>query len=145
MLAAQWSQLQFDGAGKALNLVPQVIDRLRTFRERDLDASSILEGVFRPFKRVSEVVIAELDAIGAGGDTARPGARGVQPGGAIALGQAQDALGAAEAIEGPITEERVDEQRGSGTDDAWISCRVMAPITPPPSGRRRLAPRPGRP
>jgi hypothetical protein len=43
-------------------------------------------------------------------------AGGLQAGRAVALGQAQDALGAGEAVEGPIAEERVDEQRAGGPD-----------------------------
>ena len=57
-------------------------------------------------------------AIGAGGDTARPGARGFEPRGAVALGQAQDAETGAIALLGmrPVGEDGLDEGRGLGPD-----------------------------
>src|ERR1700693_3572100 len=53
-------------------------------------------------------------AILAGG--ARASAGGLQARGAVALAQAQDALGAAEAIQGAIAEERLDEAEAGGAD-----------------------------
>ena len=57
-------------------------------------------------------------AIGAGGDAARAGARGFQPGRAVALGQAQDAEARAIALLGmrAVGEDRLDEGRGLRAD-----------------------------
>lgn len=49
-------------------------------------------------------------------DRERAGAGGVQPGGAVALAQAQDALGATEAIQRPIAEQPLDEVAARGAD-----------------------------
>ena len=49
-------------------------------------------------------------------DRERAGAGGVQPSGAVALGQAQDALGAAQPIQRPIAEELLDELLARGAD-----------------------------
>ena len=49
-------------------------------------------------------------------DGVRAGAGGVDPSGAVAVDEAEDALGTAEPIEGPVAQQGVDEQRAGGTD-----------------------------
>jgi NTE family protein len=63
VLGTRWDQLQFDGHRTALNFLPLVIDPLRTFCERTLDAPSILGGLFRPFKRISEIIEDAFDEL----------------------------------------------------------------------------------
>lgn len=63
---------------------------------------------------VSQDRLDRVVAVLAGGVGARAG--GLQAGRAVALGEPQDALGTAQAIEGPIAEECVDEPRARRAD-----------------------------
>lgn len=63
MLATRWSKLQFDSSGRSSDLVPLVIDSLRKFCERTLDVPSVFEGLFRPFKRISDVLADEFEEL----------------------------------------------------------------------------------
>jgi len=74
---------------------------------RELGQRLLVEGVDED--GLDGVIAILADSMGAG-------AGGVEPGRAVALAQAEDALGAAEAIEGPITEQDVDEQGAGGAD-----------------------------
>jgi len=67
----------------------------------------LLEGVDED--GLDRVVAILTDGVGAG-------TGGVQMGGAVALGQAEDTLGAAKTIERAITEQGVDEQRAGRAD-----------------------------
>jgi NTE family protein len=63
VLGTRWSGLRFDGNGRSPDLVPMVVDPLRKFCERTIDVSSALEGIFRPFKRTSDIIADELDEL----------------------------------------------------------------------------------
>lgn len=59
VLAVHWASLQFDGAGKILNLEQEFVQPLRAFCGRTVDTWSVISGALNPFKTAGEEVIDE--------------------------------------------------------------------------------------
>ena len=57
ILARAWKQLRFED-GRATNLDELVVDRVREMARRDLDVGSVLGGLLRPRRTISEQVAA---------------------------------------------------------------------------------------
>lgn len=56
MLGLQWKKLNFNGLGVATNLLELVINPVLDLAGQTLDVSSILGGIFNPFKSIAEEV-----------------------------------------------------------------------------------------
>jgi NTE family protein len=56
LLGLRFSQLQFDAAGRAGNFGPLIVEPLRSFCARDVDAFAIAEGALLPWKKASDVI-----------------------------------------------------------------------------------------
>lgn len=59
VLAVRWASLQFDDAGKILNLKQEFVQPLREFCGHTVDTWSVLSGALNPFKTAGEEVIDE--------------------------------------------------------------------------------------
>lgn len=59
VLAVHWASLQFDGAGKILNLGQEFVQPLREFCGHTVDTWSVISGALNPFKTAGEEVIDE--------------------------------------------------------------------------------------
>lgn len=59
VLAVRWSKLHFDGQGKAINFVEEIVEPLRRFCSTGIDVSSVITGTFNPFKTIGDQVADE--------------------------------------------------------------------------------------
>ncbi len=67
VLAARWPSLTFDANGVAINLAALVVDPLRSFCAKDIDAWAIAKGAVNPFRTAGEYVAqAYRDDLGLG-------------------------------------------------------------------------------
>lgn len=56
MLGLQWKRLNFEGQGKASNLMDLVINPVLALADHTLDVISIAEGIINPFKSIAEEI-----------------------------------------------------------------------------------------